>query len=275
MPSFIEIEACKAQREAERIRLQQEEEADLREQERLEKEEEERLAKEAEEARLEEVRRQEEVREIVRRRRVQKEAEARARAEEVASSDEVGSVSGTIHIRRKRVMGASELDMSRKVVRMDGSEWFPKIGVSCLRCKKRGEVCYWLLELKRPDGACHRCKGMKLACRVEEESQSEVPTKKARGAKGKGKVRATPTAAEDHIPGLVAFFGHVDESLRLLVDEARHTNALLFDLSADIAENTKLVGDVENLLFKICRSQGLVGELPGESEAEVGELART
>ena len=43
MPSFIKIEARKAQREA-----------DLREQERLEKEEEERLAKEAEEARLEE-----------------------------------------------------------------------------------------------------------------------------------------------------------------------------------------------------------------------------
>ena len=275
MPSFIEIEARKAQREADRIRLQQEEEADLREQERLEKEEEERLAKEAEEARREEVRRQEEAREIVRRRRAQKEAEARARAEEVASSDEVGSVSGTIHIRRQRLMAAGELDMSRKVVGMDGSEWFPKIGVSCLRCKKRGEVCYWPLESKRPDGACHRCKGMKLACRVEEESQSEVPTKKARVAKGKGKARATLTVAEDHIPGLVAFFGRVDKSLRLLVDEARHTNALLFNLGADIAENTKLVGDVENLLFKICRSQGLVGELPGESEAEVGELART
>ena len=39
MPSFIEIEARKAQREADHIRLQQEEEADLREQERLEKEE--------------------------------------------------------------------------------------------------------------------------------------------------------------------------------------------------------------------------------------------
>ena len=26
---------------------------------------------------------------------------------------------------------------------------------ACLRCKKRGEVCYWPLELKRPDGACH------------------------------------------------------------------------------------------------------------------------
>ena len=76
-------------------------------------------------------------------------------------------------------MVAGELDMSRKVVGMDGSEWFLKIGVSCLRCKKRGEVCYWPLESKRPDGACHRCKGMKLACRVEEESQSEVPTKKA------------------------------------------------------------------------------------------------
>ena len=69
MPSFIEIEARKAQRGAEHIWLQQEEEANLREQERLEKEEEERLAKEVEEARLEEVRRQEEAREIVRRRR--------------------------------------------------------------------------------------------------------------------------------------------------------------------------------------------------------------
>src|ERR1700723_1114559 len=132
MPSFIEIEARKAQREADRIQLQQEEEADLRKQERLEKEEEERLAKEAEEARLEEVRRQEEAREIVRRRKAQKEAEARARAEEEASSNEVGSMSGTIHIRRKRVMAASEMDMSRKVVGMDGSKWFPKIGVSLL-----------------------------------------------------------------------------------------------------------------------------------------------
>src|SRR6202041_1032639 len=91
----------------------------------------------------------------------------------------------------------------------------------------------------------------------------------------KGKARATPTVAEDHIPGLVAFFGRFDESLRLLVDEAHHTNALLFNLGADIAENTKLVGDVENLLFKICRSQGLVGGLPGELEAEVGKLVRT
>src|SRR6202041_3594405 len=173
MPSFIEIEACKAQREADRIRLQQEEEANLREQERLEKEEEERLAREVEEARLGEVRRQEEAREIIQCRKAQKEAEARARAEEVASSDKVGSVSGTIHIRRKRVMAVGELDMSRKVVGMDGSEWFPKIGVSCLRCKKSGEVCYWPLESKRPDGACHRCKGMKLACRVEKEPQRE------------------------------------------------------------------------------------------------------
>src|ERR1700722_20392897 len=132
MPSFIEIKARKAQREAEHIQLQQEEEADLREQERLEKKEEERLEKEAEEARLEEVRRQEEAREVVRCRKAQKEAEARARAKE-ASSDEVGSVSGTIHIRRKRVMAVGELDMSRKVVGMDGLEWFPKIGVSCLR----------------------------------------------------------------------------------------------------------------------------------------------
>ena len=79
------------------------------------------------------------------------------------------------------------MDMSRKVVGMDGSEWFPKISISCLRCKKRGEVCYWPLESKRLDGACHRCKGMKLACRVEEDSQSEVPTKKARMTKGKEK----------------------------------------------------------------------------------------
>src|ERR1700720_1616280 len=255
MPSFIEIEARKAQREAEHIRLQQEEEADLREQERLEKGGEERLAKEAEEARLEEVRRQEEAREVVQRRRAQKEAEARARAEEV-SSDEVGSVSGTIHIRRKGVMAAGELDMSRKVVGMDGSEWFPKIGVSCLRCKKRGEVCYWPLESKRPDGACHRCKGMKLACRVEEESQSEVLTKKARVAKGKSKARAMPTVTEDQIPGLIAFFGCVDESLRLLVEEVHPTNALLFNLGAEVAETTKLVGDIENMLFKICRSWG-------------------
>ena len=139
-------------------------------------------------------------------------------------------------------MAAGELDMSRKVVGMDGSEWFPKIGVSCLRCKKRGEVCYWPLESKRLDGACHRCKGMKLACRVEEESQSEVPTKKAQTTKGKGKAKATLTVAEDQIPGLVAFFGRVDESLRLLVEEARHTNALLFNLGADVAENTNSSG---------------------------------
>ena len=60
-----------------------------------------------------------------------------------------------------------------------------------------------------------------------------------------------------------------------MVEEAWHTNALLFNLGADITENTKLIRDVENLLFKICRSQGLMGELPGGSEAEVGELART
>src|ERR1700722_2880301 len=107
---------------------------------------------------------------------------------------------------------------------MDGSEWFPKIGVSCLRCKKQGEVCYWPLESKRPDGACHRCKGMKLACRVEEETQSKVLTKKARAAKRKGKARAMPMVAEDQIPGHIAFFGRIDESLRLLVEEACHTN---------------------------------------------------
>src|SRR6202040_1498677 len=44
-------------------------------------------------------------------------------------------------------MAAGELDMSRKRIRMDGLEWFLKIGVSCLRCKKRGEICYWVLEL--------------------------------------------------------------------------------------------------------------------------------
>ena len=49
----------------------------------------------------------------------------------------------------------------------------------------------------------------------------------------------------------------------------------IFNLWADVAKNTKLIGAVENLLFKICRSQGLMGEWPGESEAEVGELART
>src|SRR6202040_4391347 len=78
MPSFSEIEARKAQWEAEHIQLYQEEKADLREQERLEKEEEERLVREAEEVRLEEVRKQEEVAEIVRHRKAQKEAEARA-----------------------------------------------------------------------------------------------------------------------------------------------------------------------------------------------------
>src|SRR6202041_1154389 len=138
-----------------------------------------------------------------RRRRGQKEAEARARAEEVASSDEVGSVSGTIHIWRQRLMAAGELDMLRKVVGMDGSEWFPKIGVSCLRCKKRGEVCYWPLESKRPDGARHRWKGMNLACRVDEDSQSEVPTKKAETTKSKGKARAVPKVDDTHIPELV------------------------------------------------------------------------
>ena len=118
---------------------------------------------------------------------------------------------------------------------------------------------------------------MKLACRVEEESQSEVPMKKGRVTKGKGKARATPTptVAKDQIPGLIVFFGRVDKSLRLLVEEACHTNALLFNLGAEVAKTTKLIGDVENLLFKICRSQGLMGELPGELEAEIRELART
>src|ERR1700722_10228394 len=93
--------------------------------------------------------------------------------------------------------------------------------------------------------------------------------------KGKNKARATLVITEDLIPGLVTFFGSITESLKLLVEESRHTNALLFNLVADVTENTKLIRDIENLLFKICRSQGLMGELPGESEAGVGELART
>ena len=81
--------------------------------------------------------------------------------------------------------------------------------------------------------------------------------------------------ADEQIPRLVAFFSCVDELLRLLVEEARHTNVLLFKLGADVAETTKLVGDIENMLLKICRSRGLMGELPGELEAGIGELART
>src|ERR1700720_901249 len=92
--------------------------------------------------------------------------------------------------------------------------------------------------------------------------------------KGMGKARATPMVAEEKIPRLIAFFGHVDKSLRFLVEEVHHTNALLCNLGTDFAENTKLVGDIKNMLFKICRSQGLMGELPGESEAEVRELVR-
>ena len=84
------------------------------------------MAKEAEEARLEEVRKQEEAAEIVQRRKAQKEAKARARAE-AASSDELGSISGTIHIRRCRVMAMGELDMSRKVVGM-GRNGFRRSG---------------------------------------------------------------------------------------------------------------------------------------------------
>ena len=90
--------------------------------------------------------------------------------------------------------------------------------------------------------------------------------------KGKGKGRATPIVTEDLIP--VTFFGSITKSLKLLVEEAWHTNALLFNVGAEVTENTKLVGDVENLLLKFCRSQGLMGELPGESEGGVGEVAR-
>ena len=57
-------------------------------------------------------------------------------------------------------------------------------------------------------------------CRVEEDKQSEVPTK------GKGKALATPVVAKDTIPGLVTFFGSITESLKLLVEESRHPNAL-------------------------------------------------
>ena len=53
--------------------------------------------------------------------------------------------------------------------------------------------------------------------------------------KGRGKARATPMVTEEQVPGLVAFFSHVDESLRLLVEEACHTNALLYNLGADVA----------------------------------------
>ena len=61
-------------------------------------------------------------------------------------------------------MMMGELDMSRKVVGMDGSEWFPKIGVACLRCKKRGEVCYWLLESKITVRFVSRCLGSCAGC---------------------------------------------------------------------------------------------------------------
>ena len=77
---------------------------------------------------------------------------------------------------------------------------------------------------------------MKLACRVEEDSESEVPTK------GKGKAWVTPVVAEDQIPGLVNFFGLVTESLKLLVEEARHTNALLFNLSATSLKTQNSLG---------------------------------
>src|ERR1700722_10294030 len=71
-----------------------------------------------------------------------------------------------------------------------------------------------------------------------------------------------PLVADTQIPRLVEFFGRISESLQLLVKEVHHTNALLFNLGADVTENTKLDGDVENLLFKICRSRGLL-ELGG------------
>src|ERR1700720_3348310 len=96
-----------------------------------------------------------------------------------------------------------------------------------------------------------KCHGMKLACRAEEE-QSEAPNKKARTTKSKSKARATPMVSYAQIPGLVKFFGHIADSLQLLVKETCHTNMLLFNLGADVAKNTELIGDVKNLLYKIC-----------------------
>ena len=154
------------------------------------------------------------------------------------------------------------VDTSRKLVGVDGSEWFPRFG------KKQNEVCYWSLESKRVDGACHKCKGMKLACGVEEESQSEVPTKKAQTVKAKGKDQAALMADDTQIPGLVDFSSWIAESLQQLVEKVCQTNALLFNLRTNVTKNTKPVWSVENLLYKICRSQSLMGELPGDLEGE-------
>ena len=55
----------------------------------------------------------------------------------------------------------------------------PKGWEVVLEVQKRNEVCYWSLGSKRLVVAYHRCKSMKLACRVEEEEESEVPAKKA------------------------------------------------------------------------------------------------
>ena len=60
--------------------------------------------------------------------------------------------------------------------------------------------------------------------------------------KGKGKALVTPMVAVDSIPWLTNFFGSDTKSHKLLVEEVLHTNALLFNLGADVAENTKLVG---------------------------------
>ena len=84
-----------------------------------------------------------------------------------------------------------------------------------------------------------------------------------------------PTVDNTQIPGFLNFFSRITDFLQQFVKDAHHTNALLFNLGADISENTKLVGDIENLLFKICKSQGLMGELLGNSEGGFGEVART
>ena len=53
-------------------------------------------------------------------------------AKEVSSKDQ-GLVSDLVQIARKRDQVAGLTDTSRKVIGMDGSEWFPMVRVSCLR----------------------------------------------------------------------------------------------------------------------------------------------
>ena len=54
-----------------------------------------------------------------------------------------------VRVKRKRVWVAGLTHTLRKVIGMDGLEWFPRVGVSCLRCNKQGEVCYLAPEMKR------------------------------------------------------------------------------------------------------------------------------